>query len=214
MKIQITSPALASYTGFLGPIEFVRGLSVDNVSVHDYKRIACSIACEIVMGVPDFIVKPPANLTLTEGESLSLRVVLATSLTSVQWQKDDVDIPDATDTLFEIDSVASGDAGTYKCVATNEAGSETSSGTVITVNAAPIQTGMGEPEPMSVEPQQVSIEPEQSSEPGTQALYTREELEQVADSQGIAGLREIADRHDIRGRSIQELINELLEVRQ
>lgn len=41
--------------------------------------------------------------------------------------------------------------------------------------------------------------------------YTREQLEAIADKDGISGLREIADPVGIKGRSINELIGELLE---
>lgn len=40
--------------------------------------------------------------------------------------------------------------------------------------------------------------------------YTREQLEEVADKNGIAGLREIAEPMGIKGRGIAELISEIL----
>ena len=44
------------------------------------------------------------------------------------------------------------------------------------------------------------------------ALYTREYLEGIADSEGIAGLRVIATKHDIKAKSIADIINALLSV--
>ncbi|WP_026610714.1 hypothetical protein [Methylocaldum szegediense] len=41
-------------------------------------------------------------------------------------------------------------------------------------------------------------------------IYTREQLEAIADQKGIAGIREIADPLGIKGRSIVELIDEIL----
>lgn len=41
--------------------------------------------------------------------------------------------------------------------------------------------------------------------------YTREQLEAIADKEGISGLREIADPLGIKGRSINELIGEILD---
>ena len=41
--------------------------------------------------------------------------------------------------------------------------------------------------------------------------YTREQLEQIADEHGIAGLREIGEKYGIKGRGIVELINEILK---
>lgn len=43
--------------------------------------------------------------------------------------------------------------------------------------------------------------------------YERSFLEQVADQKGIAGLREIAAEHEIKGKSIGELIDQLAKVR-
>lgn len=41
--------------------------------------------------------------------------------------------------------------------------------------------------------------------------YTREELEEIADRRGIAGLRDIAAPYRVKGRSITELITEILQ---
>lgn len=42
-------------------------------------------------------------------------------------------------------------------------------------------------------------------------VYTREELEALADTRGIAGLREVADGYGVKGRGIAELIDEVLK---
>ncbi|MEO9497588.1 MAG: hypothetical protein ABJG42_24155 [Vibrio splendidus] len=52
-----------------------------------------------------------------------------------------------------------------------------------------------------------SAEPVESAQ-----LYQRETLEDIADKEGIAGLRKLGDAHEIKGRSISELIEELLQV--
>lgn len=44
------------------------------------------------------------------------------------------------------------------------------------------------------------------------AKYTREELELIADKTGISGLREISDSYGIKARSVAEIINALLEI--
>lgn len=48
----------------------------------------------------------------------------------------------------------------------------------------------------------------------TGAYFTRDELEKVADDKGITGLRTIAVTVGAKGRSINELINEILERQQ
>lgn len=47
-------------------------------------------------------------------------------------------------------------------------------------------------------------------EPKKVPRYTREELEAIADKGGIKAVREIADEFGVKGRSITELITELM----
>lgn len=42
-------------------------------------------------------------------------------------------------------------------------------------------------------------------------VYTREELEAIGSNDGIAGLREIAEVHGVKGRAIGELVEEILK---
>lgn len=44
------------------------------------------------------------------------------------------------------------------------------------------------------------------------AIYTREYLEAIADSKGMTGLREIADGHGVKSRSISDIIAALLSI--
>lgn len=43
--------------------------------------------------------------------------------------------------------------------------------------------------------------------------YTREELEALADSQGISGLREAASAYGIKGKTINDIIEQMLAVK-
>lgn len=52
-----------------------------------------------------------------------------------------------------------------------------------------------------------SVKAEKTEE---KARHTREELEEIADKQGISGLRAIADPLGVKGRGIAELISEIL----
>jgi hypothetical protein len=60
----------------------------------------------------------------------------------------------------------------------------------------------------------VSVEPASLVEAPivSNAKYTREELELIADKSGISGLREISDPYSIKARSVAEIINALLEI--
>lgn len=42
--------------------------------------------------------------------------------------------------------------------------------------------------------------------------YTREELEALADAQGISGLREVANQYNIKGKTINDLMDKLLKI--
>lgn len=42
--------------------------------------------------------------------------------------------------------------------------------------------------------------------------FTREQLEALADKEGIAGLRNIGSQHGVKGRSIAEIISELMAI--
>lgn len=44
--------------------------------------------------------------------------------------------------------------------------------------------------------------------------FTREDLEALADAEGIAGLRNLGSQHGIKGRSIVEIIEELLALKE
>lgn len=43
-----------------------------------------------------------------------------------------------------------------------------------------------------------------------ESLFTRDDLEKIADAKGIKGLRDIADAWDVKGRAIPELIDKIL----
>lgn len=78
------------------------------------------------------------------------------------------------------------------------------------------------------EPEELDSEPEVEKEPEPEAaleepvpavseepvqLYTREQLEAVADAKGISGLREIGNEHNVRANSIEAMIERLLQIK-
>ncbi|MBE2214634.1 MAG: family 43 glycosylhydrolase [Opitutaceae bacterium] len=87
---------------------------------------------------PAFVTQPTASTTITAGDTLAL-----TSLASgepaptYQWLKDGTAIDGATDRSFTIAKATAGDAGTYTVVATNSAGSATSTAAAVVVNVPP-----------------------------------------------------------------------------
>lgn len=69
-----------------------------------------------------------ANVTFTAAAS-------GTPTPTFQWQKDGANIAGATSAALMLNNVAAGDAGMYRVVATNSAGSATSNGAALVVNA-------------------------------------------------------------------------------
>jgi sugar lactone lactonase YvrE len=84
-------------------------------------------------GVPVFTTQP-ASQTVNVGASVTFTAAASGSPTpTLQWQKGGMNIAGAVNTSYAIASVAVGDASTYAVVATNSAGSVTSSGATLTV---------------------------------------------------------------------------------
>jgi hypothetical protein len=82
------------------------------------------------------ITQQPVNATATTGTSATFSVVVSgTTPISYQWRKDGATISGATSASYTITSVQATDAGSYTVVATNTAGSITSSGATLTVSA-------------------------------------------------------------------------------
>lgn len=79
----------------------------------------------------------PSSQTVTGGGAVTFSASASgTPAPTYQWRKDGSDIGGATSDSYTINSVSPGDAGNYTVVATNEAGSATSEGASLTVQAA------------------------------------------------------------------------------
>lgn len=91
------------------------------------------ITCVVVVapaaaGEAPVFVTNPSSAVVPPGESVLMRTLaLGSPAPAYQWYKDDTAIAGATGHLLRIDSLASGHAGSYKVIATNSAGSVTSS---------------------------------------------------------------------------------------
>lgn len=68
----------------------------------------------------------PKNLNLTVGNNLSLSVVASNGSLSYQWRKDNVNIANANESIYEITNVSKSDAGKYDCIVSNSCGSTSS----------------------------------------------------------------------------------------
>mgnify|MGYP000520354499 CR=1 FL=1 len=82
------------------------------------------------------ITTQPSSQTVTAGSAVTFSAA-ATGLPAptYQWRKDGVNLNGATSAAYTISSTVTSSAGTYTVVAANSAGSVTSNGAVLTVNA-------------------------------------------------------------------------------
>jgi acyl CoA:acetate/3-ketoacid CoA transferase alpha subunit len=84
----------------------------------------------------------PQSATRCAGQSVTFNVTASGSGTlTYQWRKGGTNIDGATGTSYTLNSVATGDAGSYDCVVTNGCGSVPSNAATLTVNTGPQISG-------------------------------------------------------------------------
>ena len=107
-------------------------------SVAYRSSVAAVLTVNAASTVPVFTTGPASQLAKTGGTVVFNPVVSGTAPISYQWQKDGANIPSATSSTLTLSNVSAADAGSYRLVATNAAGSATSSSATLTLilNAA------------------------------------------------------------------------------
>jgi hypothetical protein len=94
------------------------------------------------MIVAPTIVAPPRPLTVTAGQTAVLTVTAAgTAPLSYQWQKNGVNLAGATAATYTVVRVQNSDAGAYRVVVSNEAGTVTSDSANLTVLGGSVAAG-------------------------------------------------------------------------
>jgi hypothetical protein len=92
----------------------------------------------------------PQSQTVNVGSNVTLSVTVTGSPDpTLQWRKDGVDLAGATGTSLVLSNISTSQAGEYRVVATNAAGTATSQAAVVTVNA-PSQTPRFSTHPLNV----------------------------------------------------------------
>ncbi|MBN2103269.1 T9SS type A sorting domain-containing protein, partial [bacterium] len=90
------------------------------------------------VGIADFTYTPQDSVgekkdtTVTEDENLTLFITVGGSANQYQWFKDGVEITDSDSSVYEIESIALSDSGSYSCQITNTIAAE------LTLYARPI----------------------------------------------------------------------------
>ncbi len=113
----------------------------------------------------------PSDTTAHVGETISLSATVGGAPTpTMQWRKNGVDIPGATDTQLSFASAALSDTGSYQIVATNLAGSIASTPITLTVTKRP-QT-ITFPETASAYPAASTVALRATASSGLSVTYT------------------------------------------
>jgi hypothetical protein len=150
MKVRITQPGFENYTGQIGVVHFVDGMSIEDVPRIHALRLSAVMNCEG-----------------EDGSSLSL----------VQEAMDKYNDP-APEVAELFDT---------------EGGNQEQRHESAIVSAPAVQ------------------DHEQGSQaPAKSVVYTRAQLEAIADEKGIKGLRAITDELDIKGNSIAGIITQMV----
>lgn len=108
-----------------------------------------ALAVKTTGGAPWFTTQPAANVTASIGSSVTLAAVAGGTVASYQWQVShdagstfaNIDAgtnPSAATATLTLDNVASGDAGVYRLVTTNSAGSTNSTTSTVTVTSSDV----------------------------------------------------------------------------
>ncbi len=124
----------------------ITSATIDNAG--DYRCIVSnasgsdtSIVATITVNSTVEITANPSSVIKWPGESVEFAIsVSGTAPVTYQWQKDGVDIADATNSTYTIASISASDAADYTCVATNGGGSVISSAATLTVNSIVVIT--------------------------------------------------------------------------
>ncbi len=137
----ITGATNASYT--IASASAANAGSYTVVATNSVGSVTSGVATLTVTAVTiaPSITTQPAGLTVSAGNSATFTVVASgTPAPTYQWKKNGADIAGATGATYTIANVTSADAANYWVVVTNSAGSVTSGGAILTVNAAPAIT--------------------------------------------------------------------------
>lgn len=111
--------------------------SYDVVVTNNVGKATSQAAVLTVRAVAPALGSQPQAVTVFEGQPASFSVTATgTAPLTYQWKKDGTAVPGATSATLAFTSAATTDAGTYTVTVTNTAGSVTSQGAALTVNAS------------------------------------------------------------------------------
>ncbi|MDB6155505.1 MAG: Mannosyl-glycoprotein endo-beta-N-acetylglucosaminidase [Chthoniobacteraceae bacterium] len=134
----------AYLSGTVDPALLIEGNNVLAVEIHQSSADSSDISFDLLLdadldlSLPTFTISP-TNKSVIAGWPISLGVSArgAAPLT-YRWQKNGQDIPGALASTLQIPTATTSDGGSYRAIVTNNSGSATSAGAIITVVPMPI----------------------------------------------------------------------------
>ncbi|CAM2069104.1 S8 family serine peptidase [Sulfidibacter corallicola] len=134
---------------------------IDSVTTNDSGAYRCIVSnpcfasisnpAGLTVHEPIDIVSQPVGQAACLGDQVNINVVVTgTEPMSYFWQKDGIDIPDATGPSLVLDVGNQSDAGEYRCIVTNPCGAFSSNSVMLTVN---------EPVTLTLQPRDIIICP-------------------------------------------------------
>ncbi len=113
--------------------------------------VTSATALLTVNAVAPSITTPPAAQTVNVGSNATFSVVATgTAPLAYQWQKGTTDIPGATSASYTVANAQTADAGNYRVVVSNSAGSATSAAAALTVVTPQAPTITAQPQAQTV----------------------------------------------------------------
>jgi hypothetical protein len=104
-----------------------------NLYVHDMNNGILAFSVDSATTPAPTILAQPVGQRVAAGASARFEVLAAPAVTSYQWRKGGVPIPNATNAVYTIASTITSDSGTYTVVVSNANSSVTSDGAVLAV---------------------------------------------------------------------------------
>ena len=114
----------------------VRGINAANTAVFG----PVSNLVTVIPQIAPAPVSDPPPVTVLRSQPASFTVQATGTLLRYQWRRNTANIAGATKATYAISSAQSTHEGTYDCVVSNDVGSYTSAGALLTVNSAPAIT--------------------------------------------------------------------------
>lgn len=197
--IRLKEAGWEAFSGLLGDTEFVGGVSVENVSNREADRLACLMKVENVETGenPSSTQHMVEERNYTAEQMEEARKARERREAKIQAEKDRVN-KELNDKIAEY----------YQEKRQSESEEEQLEFEFV---------GESDEVPVVAEvstSDTLEIDTDDLPEEDIQYSYTLEQLEEIADRDGLSGLRDFANQYDVRGKSIASIIKSLMAIKE